>query len=166
MTESEYIDKLKLLQSQEASPELLVLAEQAVSEFPNSAKLWCIRGNLIQLSSIDAGYELEEALRSYEKAVSVDPKCSEAYEEIGYFYDTIMDAPKAAEPFFQKAIEFGAGAPSYHGLARVLAELNRAEEAVKLLSAENCSYHATADIVELIDEIRAGTWSDKGHKNE
>jgi thioredoxin-like negative regulator of GroEL len=45
-----------------------------------------------------------------------------------------MDDPQSAEPAFRKAVDLGARSDSYVGLAQVLAELNRTEEALKLLA--------------------------------
>jgi tetratricopeptide (TPR) repeat protein len=161
MNESDYIDSLEALfpEEDEASVEALNLAEAAVAAYPSSTKLWCLRGDLIQLGTSEAGYELEDALRSYERALTVDPHCAEAYESIGYFYDALMDDPQSAEPSFRKAISLGAGVDSYCGLARVLAELDRSEEALRLLSPENCPYHNEDEIVEIKEEIASGMWS-------
>lgn len=164
MEESEYISKLEELKSEhsEASLDLMALVEESVTAIPGSAKLWCLRGDLIQLSTLEAQYELEDVVRSYEKALSVDPNCAEAYESIGYFYDAVMGDPKSAEPAFQQAIRLGKGVQSYYGLARVLAELGRDEEALRLLTPKNCPYQEEAIIVEIAEEIRTGMWSGKG----
>ena len=106
MVESDYIERLWALypsEDEEATNEVLALADEAVQICPWSAKLWCIRGNLIQLGTGDTLHKLEDALLSYEKAIAVDPKCFEAYEEIGYFYDLVMDDESKAKPFFQRA---------------------------------------------------------------
>lgn len=161
MNESDYIDRLKALfpDQGDASVETLAVAEQAVTAFPDCAKLWCLRGDLIQLGTLEANYELEDILRSYEQALAVDPECAEAYESIGYFYDALMDDPQSAEPAFRKAISLRAGADSYCGLARVLAELNRTEEALRLLAPENCPYQDEAKVMEIKEEIESGMWS-------
>jgi tetratricopeptide (TPR) repeat protein len=159
-TEANYIETLEALypQQEAASVEVLALAEKAVTEFPNSAKLWCIRGDLIQLGTSEAKYELNNALESYERAIAVDPSFAEAYESIGFFYDAVMDDPESAEPAFRKAIEFGAGQNSYYGLARVLAELNQMEEALKILAPESCPHQDDPDIKQIKDEIESGMW--------
>jgi tetratricopeptide (TPR) repeat protein len=164
LTESEYITRLLGSypeREQEASLEAMALVEDAVAAFPISSKLWCIRGDLIQLSTVKAEYELEDALRSYERAASVEPECAEAYEGMGYFYDVVISDPASAEDPFQKAIEMGAGADSYCGLARVLAELNREEEALSLLTPRRCPYAEAPEIVKIREEIKTGMWSDR-----
>ena len=163
LTESEYITRLEGSypdQGQEASVEVMALVEQAVAAYPHNAKLWCIRGDLIQLSTVEAEYELDDALRSYQRAASVTPDWAEAYEEMGYFYDAVKADPAAAEDPFQKAIDLGAGVHSYYGLARALAELNREEEALSLLAPTHCPYSNEPEIVEIREEIKAGMWSD------
>ena len=37
------------------------------------------------------GYSLEEALACYYKAMEVDPKFAEAWEDAGYFYSAVLD---------------------------------------------------------------------------
>ena len=159
--ESFYIEKLQALYPQEgeASDEALAMAEQAVAQCPTCAKLWYLRGNLIQLGDAESKYELVDALRSYEQAIAVDPSCTEAYESIGFFYDAVMDDPRSAEPFFREALRRSAGVDSFYGLARVLAELNRREEALSLLAPENCAVHDASEIKEIRKEITSGMWS-------
>jgi tetratricopeptide (TPR) repeat protein len=62
-----------------------------------------MRGDLIQLGAEDIPYELTDALASYERAIAIDPKCAEAYEEIGHFYDAVMGDAERAKPFFHRA---------------------------------------------------------------
>ena len=106
MEETAYIERLKSLyptEGEEASNQTLALADEAVREWPESAKLWCIRGDLIQLGAEDVPHGLADALTSYERAIAIDPKCIEAYEEIGHFYDAVMDDAERAKPFFHQA---------------------------------------------------------------
>ena len=106
MEEMAYIERLKSLypaEGEEASTQTLALADEAVRAWPESPKLWCMRGDLIQLGAADIPHELADALASYERAIAIDPKCVEAYEEIGHFHDAIMDDPESAKPFFHQA---------------------------------------------------------------
>lgn len=93
MNEAEYVEKLSASwpREEDASGELLALADEAVQIFPGSAKLWIMRGNLIELGTGDASHTLVEALASYERAVLIDPNFAEGWEEIGHFYDAVMD---------------------------------------------------------------------------
>ncbi len=106
MEETAYIEKLRAMspaQGEEASSEVLALADEAVRACPDSAKLWCLRGDLIQLGAKDIPHDLADSLASYERAIAIDPKCVEAYEEIGHFYDVVMGDAKRAEPFLRQA---------------------------------------------------------------
>ena len=106
MEETAYIEKLKSLypaEGEETSNQALALAEEAVRAFPESPKLWCMRGDLIQLSAEGIPYELGDALASYKRAIAINPKCVEAYEEIGHFYEAIMGDAESAKPFFHQA---------------------------------------------------------------
>lgn len=158
LSEADYIEKIKSLLPKEGdvTVEVLEMMEKALVEYPENAEFWCWRGDLIQMSSHDADYELEDALKSYKRAIEIDPLNAEAYESIGYYEDVIMDNQASAENPFRKAIEFGAGRDSYYGLARVLAELNRATEALEIISPENCPYYETEEIQEIKTEIEEG----------
>jgi tetratricopeptide (TPR) repeat protein len=106
MDETAYIERLRSLypaEGEEASNHALAVADEAVRAWPESSKLWCMRGDLIQLGAEDIPHDLAEALASYERAIAIDPKCVEAYEEIGHFYDSVMDDADRAKPFFHQA---------------------------------------------------------------
>ncbi len=162
LIEADYIQRLKSLLSEESDVpvEVLQLAEKALVLYPNSAKFWCLRGDLIQIASLEAEYQLEDALKSYERALEIDPSNAEAYESIGFYEDAVMSNPACAESPFRKAIELGAGIDSYYGLARVLAKLNRNTEALEVISLANCPYSDTAKIKEIKSEIEEGMWND------
>ena len=161
LSEADYIQKIKSLlpEEGEVAVEVLELMENAVADYPVSVKFWCWRGDLIQMASLEAGYELDDALKSYERALEIEPSNAEAYESIGYYEDVIMSNSASAESPFRKAIELGAGRDSYYGLARVLAELNRITEALEVVSSENCPYFETEEIQEIKSEIEEGLWN-------
>ncbi len=112
-----------------ATRKALMGAETALVRFPGSATLWCLRGNLIQLSDDVDTYDLEDAERSYLKAAELEPANPEPVEELGHFYDAIMDDPARAEPFFRKAISLGGGRSAEEGLAQVLEQLGSGSQA-------------------------------------
>ena len=105
MKEAEYIERLfaSWPRGEAAPDELLALADEAVRAFPASAKLWVMRGNLIELGTGETSHALHDALVSYERAVSIDPNFAEGWEEIGYYYDAVMDDEERARPAFQRA---------------------------------------------------------------
>ena len=105
MKEAEYIEKLfaSWPRNQDATNESLGLADEAVQAFPESPKLWVMRGNLIELGTGETAHTLDDVLASYERAVLIDPNFVEGWEEIGYFYDVVMDDEERAQEAFQKA---------------------------------------------------------------
>src|SRR5262249_34926917 len=84
-----------------AGRDALRMVEEGLQAFPKSARLWILRGDLIQLSDDDVSYSLDDVLPSYNKALECDPGSGEAYESIGYFLDAVMDEPEKAEPYFR-----------------------------------------------------------------
>ena len=135
----------------------LRLLDEALVEHPASVRLWNRRGDFIQLlEEMDPPYSLSDALASYERARALDPTDSEAYESLGYFFDAVADRVGDAEDMFRKAIELGAGADSWAGLARVLAQLDRSEEALKLLEPGSCPYADAPSVVDVRWEINQG----------
>jgi len=107
----------------------LLLVETALAAFPSSAALWCLRGDLIQLSDDDDLYTLEDAGASYERASVLEPDNLEPFESLGHFYDAVMNDPVRAEPFFRRALELGAGDSARSGLAQVLDQLGQSSSA-------------------------------------
>lgn len=108
MTEDDYISQLRAgwphgPEVCEASLEVLALVDAAVRAFPQSARLWVMRGNLIQLGSKACPYSLAESLASYQQAVEIDPQFPEAWEEMGYYHDVILSDESAAEKYFREA---------------------------------------------------------------
>jgi len=81
VTESEYIAALKSQcpKGLTASREALSLACLAVRDFPNSAMLWFLRGQLILLSPEDYIFSELDAVTSFEKAIELDPTLADAF---------------------------------------------------------------------------------------
>jgi Tfp pilus assembly protein PilF len=127
MTEWEIVETVRAQFAGEEppGPEALRMVEEGLESFPKSVRLWILRGDLIQLSSDEASYCLEDAMTSYQKASECDPENGEPYESIGYFLDAVMDEPAKAEPYFRKAIALGRTESAADGLARVLAQIHR-----------------------------------------
>src|SRR2546426_11405354 len=108
MTEDEYISELRSRwprkHSDDVSLETIALADEAVRAFPLSARLFVVRGNLIQLGPESCPHPLEEALRSYQRAVEINPRFAEAWEEIGHYHDAVLDDEKSAQTYFREAV--------------------------------------------------------------
>src|SRR4051794_39085358 len=107
MTEAEYISEFRTRwpreTTEDVSLETIALADEAVRAFPASARLWVIRGDLIQLGPASNPHSLEDALASYQRAVDIDPDSVEAWEWIGYYYDAVLDDEATARTYFQEA---------------------------------------------------------------
>lgn len=159
MTEEEYISLVgSTVQAEDrVGNEIIALIDEAVSLYPQSSALWCLRGHLIQVGEDDMEYELSEALSSYTKAIEVDPSCAEAYEAIGYYYDVVDYDPEKAMVAFERAVELGAGVDSYVGLARVMAELKQDKKGIQAF-LNNSPFRDTQEVKDIWAEISDGTW--------
>ncbi len=133
--------------------------ESALHAFPSSSRLWNLRGDLIQLDDeADARYTLEDALASYRRAAELDDTYADAFENIGYYYDVHEDDPERAEGYFRRALDLAARRSTFTGLARVLAQIGRRQEALELLAERRCPYCSSDDVRALRSEIEAGLW--------
>ena len=105
MTEEKYISELKKgwPRKGDATLEAIALADESTRAFPNSAKLWCMRGDLIQLGPEKNPHSLDDALTSYKRAIEIDPMFAEAWEEIGHFYHNVLDDETTAQSYFREA---------------------------------------------------------------
>lgn len=105
MSEDDYLSQLRerVPNEGDASLDVIALADEAVQAFPESARLWCLRGDLIQLGPENNPRSLEDALASFRRAIELDPGFVEAWEEIGHFYDAVLDDELGAQRYFQEA---------------------------------------------------------------
>jgi hypothetical protein len=139
--------------------------EDALSAHPDSPKLWCIRGDCIQLGPEDSPYSLEDALLSYEKALMLDPSFPEAHESIGYYFDVIDIDLDRSEVAFREAVRCGAGDSSVVGLARVLSE--RGHPTPQVLSfIDRHDVERSPQLQEIREEIEGGMWHPKQSNEE
>lgn len=108
MTESEYIAALRERwpEGQTAAPHsVLALATSAVRDYPQSALLWFMRGQLIWMSPYYPSFSDSDYITSFEKAIELDPSFADAYDALGSYHDGIRDDPEKAMEFFRKAAE-------------------------------------------------------------
>lgn len=107
MKENDYITQLKArwprTHSDEVPLETIVLADEAVRAFPQSPRLWCIRGDLIQLGPEDNPHSLDDARACYQRATEIDPQFVEAWESLGHFHNAVLDDEATAQRFFSEA---------------------------------------------------------------
>ena len=143
----------------EASPEVLRKVEAALASNSNSSQLWVWRGILIQLGSDPAAYTTEDVEASFKRAVELDPNNAEAFEELGYLYDAVLNDLSSALAAFRKAVALDVRPASVAGLARVLAELGDREGALGLLASPTAKYYDAPEVVQVRQEIESGMWS-------
>jgi Tfp pilus assembly protein PilF len=107
MTELEFVAAIsrhwpRRIDSPEPTAATLELLDQAVVHHPFSARLWTMRGCLLQLAS-DASYPLNESAQCFKRAIRLDPSYADAYDEMGHFLDAVMGNPRKAKRYFVKA---------------------------------------------------------------
>jgi tetratricopeptide (TPR) repeat protein len=119
----EFIDNMRseIARAGYASPSVLARIEQELAR-ETSAELWILRGDALQLTEGDE-LDLQEAENSYLKALELEPGSAEAYESLGYFTYGVKDDARASLPYFQRAIELGAGESAHAGLREALDEI-------------------------------------------
>jgi tetratricopeptide (TPR) repeat protein len=105
MTEDDYISQLRAGWPKDSDTSLAViaLADEAVRAFPQSARLWLMRGDLIQIGPKSCPHPLEEALRSYQRAIEIDPQFVDAWDEIGHYHDAVLADETGAQKYFREA---------------------------------------------------------------
>lgn len=108
MTENDYITTLKARWPQREDSdqvlfETIAFADEAVQAFPLSPKLWCIRGDVIQLGPENCPHSLDDAVASYRRAAEIDPRFVEAWDSLGHFHHAVLNDEIAAQGFFSKA---------------------------------------------------------------
>ena len=108
MTENDYITKLEARwPRREDSDEVLLatiaLADEAVQSFPQSPRLWCMRGDVIQLGPECCPHSLDDARACYQRATEIDPQFVEAWESLGHFHNAVLDDEATAQKFFSEA---------------------------------------------------------------
>lgn len=105
MTENDYIAELKARWPRDcdASLDTISIADEAVRASPQSPRLWCIRGDLIQLGPESCPHSLDDALACYQRAIEIDPQFAKAWESVGHFHNAILDDEATAQKFFREA---------------------------------------------------------------
>jgi Flp pilus assembly protein TadD len=114
----------EVVRDERATEAAMALIAEALRRFPDSAKLWCLHGDVLQLRVEDEERGLEQAGESYLKAAELAPADPEPYESLGHFCDAVLDDPQQAVEYFRKAIALGAGESAREGLAEALAQLD------------------------------------------
>jgi predicted Zn-dependent protease len=167
MTEQQYLDALgefgaRLVADPAAGAatwaDAWTLVGDAVAEHPRSAALWCVRGDLVLMGPEDGGPPIEEARRSFLRAVECDPDDGDAWQELAHCEDVVANDLQAAERAFRNAVRLGAGAEAVIGLARTLAQQGRRDDAIAALDAPELDVRLPPRLQDSIDQIRNGAW--------
>ncbi|GAA4466908.1 hypothetical protein [Novipirellula rosea] len=122
--------------------------------YPDSARLWNLCGDSIQLSDGDR-YSLDNARKCYETAIQRSPDDPEAYESLGFWHDIENDFETSAK-YFRLAIQRTKSDVPRLGLARVLAQLGQKSDAMSELN--HCSDQQSVELKILQDEIANDLW--------
>lgn len=120
--------------------EKLRIVCEALNEYPDDYDLLIMKGDFIQLAD-DSEYDLEEAKRQYEQALSIDPARPEACASLGYFHYAILDDDDGAELWFRKSLNIRPTAEAVIGVAKILLDRGKRAEAVDYLNYMNRSIH-------------------------
>lgn len=161
LTEQEYIDRIADLwpgPDEDSSWDLILLAEEAVQAFPQSPELWWYLGFALCRIDPDSRPLTIRRLDCLRRVVELDRGHADAHEEIGYLLDTYFDDFHGAEEAFRDAIASGAGVDSYVGLARVLAQMGRREEALSLLATLSSPDATHPSVINMTNELNEGIW--------
>jgi hypothetical protein len=109
VTEADYIEALKSRwpQGRTASREVLSLAAEAVRDFPQSAILWFLRGQLIWMAPPDYIFSRLDAVCSFQEAIRLDSSLAEACEQLGYPHGKGDDAERDPKNYNKEAKQRG-----------------------------------------------------------
>ena len=83
----------------------LLNVESLLKQNPKNPSLWCFRGDLIQLSNANGYWNLNDALKSYRRAIKLNSNFQEAYIEATYYHYAVQNSPKRAMKYLQKALK-------------------------------------------------------------
>lgn len=158
MNIDDYLERGFAFIAEGVGDELVDFLEEATDAFPESAALWCLRGDALQLYEGGRKFRARDYEVCYLRAIEADAECADAWQSLGYVQDVYFDEFHDAEHSFRRALACGAGEEAYLGLARVLAQQNRGYDALHLLSPKKCPYAASAPIMTLRSEILHGQW--------
>ncbi len=118
--------------------EALRYAELAVSLNPRHAQAQ----NLVGLVHAQKG-NINAAVAAFEKAVEAKPDFADAYTNLGNAYLDRLETAKAAEAY-QKAVDIDGNYKAAYGLARVLFEQKKYEEALAAVMKSIAKYNRLA----------------------
>ena len=136
--------------------ELLGVINNAIEQYADEPKLWIMKGDLIQYANLYEGDKKDEVMSCFRQALEIDSTNAEAWCEIGFLYDVSYEDFEKALHAFEKSLSLEKSANGYFGMARVLVQLGRVDEA--LMCIDKCPYSTEENIVNLKSEIQEGLW--------
>ena len=145
------------LRERETCSDDLLRVENVLSKHADCARLWDLCGDLLRLFAVHTNGNDASKLRArecYETAVGISPDDYLPYESLGFWHDTIEDDIGKSYDYFEKALALGNRDSTRIGMSRVLAQLGKRDDAIKmLLKCEN-----TPEAQLLLKEISSGQW--------
>lgn len=138
---------------------VLAKSEALLQRCPWSSEAAVLRGDVLcYYLAMDDASASEEALKLYTLATELDPNSGEAWEGLAYCLDTYYDDFAQAEEAFRRAVALDAGADSYVGLARVLAQMGNRESALETVEQGVALHGPTERLVTVRRDIDEGRW--------
>lgn len=145
----------------QAPPVLVTAVEDALSQYPHSARLWCRLGDVLRAGATTR-LDVSNAFECYLKAVRLDPLCGEAYAEMAFMLDIEDEDFPDVITCFQQAHRCDAGihitiADSYVALAQTLFRTGKLTAANELLNWAKDVFESNLEKVAAAqDELAAG----------
>lgn len=114
----------------------LQMIEAAEKEGFVTPELLVAKGQLLQLTDDYPEVELSDIEALFQRAAEIDPQCSDAWNEQGYFALNITDDANGAIPLFERAIALQKAAltESVVGMINCLTEIGPPEAASAYLA--------------------------------
>jgi len=95
-----------------------------------------------------------EIFDCFTKAICMDPKLAEPFEELGFMYYSLIDDLDAAEAAFRRALQLKGYSRAHIGLAQVLLDQYRRSEALRVLRKHGRS-RRDARILKAVEDGKA-----------
>lgn len=118
-------------------------------QYPNDPYLWDTLGDIAQMVGF-ATIGNEFSLQCYLNAIAADPGYCPGHVSLGHWFDIAEDYPKAKH-HFETAIAFGAGDAARIGLAQILAQMGRDDDAYAIL--DGCAEPDAERVAQVRKEI-------------
>ena len=127
---------------------------ELTEQFPDTAELWAFLGDAVGPPS-DSELAEAEPFVCYQRAIECDPTYAPAHESAALYHDLLSELADA-ERHFRAALEHGASDSARIGLARVLTQMGRSDDAT--LEMSRCTDQDSEELAELRSEIADGLW--------